>query len=241
MFPAGRRLRRLAEEADSPEALVELSYDFRYALDGIAVAPWQERSEILALLRLLDENPPRTVLEIGTAGGGTLFLLTRSARRDATLISVDLPRGMFGGGYPLSRVPLYRSFALPTQSLHLLRGDSHDAATRERVVTILAGRPLDLLFIDGDHTYEGVRQDFEIYAPLVRDGGLIVLHDIVPGAPGIGRWAPGHRVGHVPRFWQEIRARHETIELVKDWNQGGLGLGVVVAGDPMRQPVPAGS
>jgi predicted O-methyltransferase YrrM len=39
---------------------------------------------------------------------------------------------------------------------------------------------LDFLFIDGDHTYEGVKQDFEMYTPLVRKGGLVAMHDIVP-------------------------------------------------------------
>jgi predicted O-methyltransferase YrrM len=39
--------------------------------------------------------------------------------------------------------------------------------------------PVDLIFIDGDHSYEGVKQDFEIYAPLVRSDGLIAFHDIL--------------------------------------------------------------
>ena len=34
---------------------------------------------------------------------------------------------------------------------------------------------LDLLFIDGDHSYEGVRQDYKMYSKLVRDGGLIAF------------------------------------------------------------------
>jgi len=41
----------------------------------------------------------------------------------------------------------------------------------------------DFLFIDGDHTYEGVEGDFEMYSPLVRRGGIIAFHDIVPGPP----------------------------------------------------------
>ena len=45
--------------------------------------------------------------------------------------------------------------------------------------TALAGRPLDVLFIDGDHSYDGVASDFAAYGPLVRQGGLIGFHDIV--------------------------------------------------------------
>jgi cephalosporin hydroxylase len=50
----------------------------------------QQRSEIVSLLRFLDRNPPRCVCEIGTALGGTLFLLTKVCRPDALLISVEL-------------------------------------------------------------------------------------------------------------------------------------------------------
>jgi 2-keto-3-deoxy-L-rhamnonate aldolase RhmA len=39
------------------------------------------------------------------------------------------------------------------------------------VKEVLGGQPLDYLFIDGDHTYEGVRKDFEMYGPLVRAAG----------------------------------------------------------------------
>ena len=81
------------------------------------------------------------------------------------------------------------------------------------------GRKLDFLFIDGDHRYEGVRRDFEMYGPLVRRGGIIAFHAIVPGPP--------ENVGGVPRFWREIKNRYKYLEIVKDWNQGGYGIGVI--------------
>jgi len=43
---------------------------------------------------------------------------------------------------------------------------------------ILGSRKLDFLFIDGDHSYEGVRRDFEMYSPLVREGGIICMQCI---------------------------------------------------------------
>ena len=60
--------------------------------DG-AVRPIQDRHEITELLRRVRALVPRTVLEIGTARGGTLFLLCQSARDDATVISLELPCG----------------------------------------------------------------------------------------------------------------------------------------------------
>jgi predicted O-methyltransferase YrrM len=43
---------------------------------------------------------------------------------------------------------------------------------------VLNEQNLDFLFIDGDHTYKGVKEDFEMYSPLVRKGGVIAFHDI---------------------------------------------------------------
>jgi predicted O-methyltransferase YrrM len=103
----------------------------------------------------------------------------------------------------------------------LIRDDSHRPETLAAVRESLAGRPVDFLFLDGDHTYNGVRTDFEMYAPLVRPGGVIAFHDIVPNpmCPAI----------EVPRFWQELCARHRVREIVdrRDSSQLGMGIGVV--------------
>lgn len=192
-----------------------------FSLNSLAefIKPSQVRDEILELLKILNNIKPKVVLEIGTANGGTLFLLSHVASRDATLISVDLPAGMFGGGYPTWKIPLYKSFALSNQKIHLIRADSHSQSTLERVKSILNGKEIDFLFIDGDHTYEGVKKDFKMCSPLVKNGGIIAFHDIVPG--------PKENVGGVPKFWQEIKDRYEAREIVKDWNQGGYGIGLV--------------
>ena len=199
---------------------VESAYDFvaEFSYGEISPSPAQIRQEMMALLLRLADQPPGVILEIGTFRGGTLFLFTRVAAPDATLVTVDMESGPFGGGYPRAWAPLLRSFARERQRVHLVRGDSHAASTLARVRSLL-NEPIDFLFIDGDHTYEGVRADFQTYAPLVCAGGMIALHDIVDGRPDI--------VGGVPRFWREIRRRYETEELVADRNRDGYGIGLV--------------
>jgi predicted O-methyltransferase YrrM len=176
-------------------------------------------SELAALGKILREHRPKFALEIGTASGGTLLFLTRLASPRATIVSVDLPSGGFGGGYGEERKRQYQRFARLGQRLHLLQGDSHSHATFERVKGAIGDQHLDYLFIDGDHRYEGVKRDFEIYGPLVRRGGLIAFHDIVD--------APPEKVGEVPRFWREIRSRYRYLEIVKDPSQGGFGIGIL--------------
>src|SRR5438093_3252112 len=97
--------------------------------------------------------------------GGTLWLWCQLARPDALILSIDLPSGEFGGGYPVKDLACLRSYAQGGQSLHFLRSDSHNKAAREAVTQKLNGRKVDLLFIDRDHRYRGVKKDFTMYAP----------------------------------------------------------------------------
>lgn len=186
-------------------------------------APMQVPAEFLKFLSLAVAKKPSVILEIGTARGGTLFCLAKAAAPDALLISIDLPRGKFGGGYGLLQKALYHSFVSGRQKLFLLREDSHSAETFAKVKKIIekekSGQPLSLLFIDGDHAYEGVKKDFAMYRSLVGQEEMIGFHDIVPGAPD--------SAGGVAQFWQETKGAYPHTEIVADWHQGGYGIGVL--------------
>jgi len=211
----GRRLRR-GPRPIAPAEIASLAFALR--VGTASLSPIQVRAELEVFLARVCELEPRSVLEIGTAYGGTLFALATAAHPDAHIASLDLPSPE---GYPPEREPLYRAFARAGQRLDLVRADSHLSATRDRIAALMGGA-LDLLFIDGDHTYEGVRRDWELYGPLVRSGGLVAFHDIVPGSEAI--------VGGVPRFWAELRETMAVDEIVDDQEQGGYGIGVVRVG-----------
>jgi predicted O-methyltransferase YrrM len=200
---------------------IEQSLDlaFAFSIGNVSIAPAQIRSEIESLLQILEADPPRRILEIGTARGGTLFLLSRVARSDAVLASIDLPGGDFGGRYRRESILLLKTLPREGQTLRLILADSHLQSTVAAVRRAFDGQPLDFLLIDGDHRYGGVRADLAMYGPLVRPGGRIAFHDIVPGPPD--------RVGGVPRFWQEIRNQHASLEFVHNWDQQGFGIGVM--------------
>ncbi len=179
----------------------------------------QVPEELSALGEILAARRPERALEIGTARGGTLFFLTRLASPNATIVSVDLPGGKFGGGYSRTRGWFYKRFVHGTQQIHLLRGDSHTKEMLERVKTALGGQALDYLFIDGDHTSAGVKRDFEMYGPMVRKGGLIAFHDIAEG--------PDEKVGGVPEFWRQIKRRFRHAEIIRNPGQDSYGIGVL--------------
>jgi predicted O-methyltransferase YrrM len=65
--------------------------------------------------------------------------------------------------------------------------------------------PIDLLFIDGDHSYDGVRRDWELFSPLVSAFGIVVFHDTLWGLePDSQRERPDMGV---PLFVEELRKR----------------------------------
>jgi predicted O-methyltransferase YrrM len=168
----------------------------------------QKPSELTALLELVAELRPRRVVEIGTFHGGTLWAFAQLATSDATLVSVDLPGGEFGGGYTEEQAARFKNFLRHGQQVVALPLDSHDEATLTAVREALGGAPVDLLFIDGDHRYQGVNRDWELYSPLVRKGGLVAFHDILPDSDWEG--------SEVDRLWRELRDRYPSREIIAE-------------------------
>lgn len=214
------RLAALERRLPSPPSRFAIPFVFRGAGYYRSIRPRQNPEEIESLYRVVCELSPQRVLEIGTAKGGSLYLWTQAATDTATIVSVDMPGGRFGGGYPVDRIPLYQAFARPNQTLVLLREDSHADTTLSTVQTHFGGAAVDFAFIDGDHTYDGVRSDFLRYGPLVRPGGCIAFHDIRP--------QPDSPDTQVHRLWNELRAGAlETTEFVAPDGTRPIGIGVV--------------
>jgi predicted O-methyltransferase YrrM len=178
----------------------------------------QKEDEVSQLVDRVAEQRPETVVEIGTKFGGTLYCFCRVADPNALVVSIDLPGGPFGGGYDVQRAEfMKKSFPREGQTLHTIMEDSHAPSTREKLEQILDGREIDFLFIDGDHTYQGVKLDFEMYSPLVRSGGMIGFHDILAHA--------GVPISRVHELWDEVKLDYEYEEYaVQPYFWGGIGV-----------------
>lgn len=148
------------------------------ALAGMSEGAAQKLGEFVQLVQLVHDHRPAVVLEIGTLTGGTLKAWCEATPDSALVVSVDLPGGEWGGGYTPEQAERIRGFARPGQRVELIQGDSQDPAVFATVLDVLRGRPVDFLFIDGDHSLEGVTADFDEYGQLVTPGGLIAFHDI---------------------------------------------------------------
>jgi cephalosporin hydroxylase len=222
LIQQARRLCALKNEAEEPRIWIDelmRSEFFR---------PFQVRTEILRLLEIIRAQRPSTICEIGAAWGGTTLMFADAATSDSTIVTVDLT-------WTYSRRIAIGGFAQGAQKIICLQGNSHLDKTHRAVCKALKGRKLDLLFIDGDHSYEGVTADFKLYSPLVRQGGMIVLHDIVPDYKtryGTQTWS---YTGGVPQFWDELKSSHQNVEeIVEDPMQDGLGIGILFWNESAR-------
>jgi len=161
--------------------------------------------ELAAAMEVVSSASPAILAEIGCDLGGTLWAWRQLCPRVYGITLDDNGTGTGGQG---NDRPLYDHGAT------VRLGDSHKLASRNWLARQLAGDPLDVLVIDGDHSYAGVKRDFELYTPLVRPGGLILLHDVVSTKDA--------RVD-VPRFWRELGRGYAIVSRV-DSNPVGWGV-----------------
>ena len=137
-------------------------------------------AELATLGAICARTRPRRIFEIGTYTGLATLVMAMNAP-DAEIFTLDLPpaarqthaHGLGVGGFPDFTVGAHFR-ALPAASrIHQLYGDARtfDSAP--------LGEGVDLVLIDGDHTYDFVRADTEHALAMLRPGGLIVWDDYV--------------------------------------------------------------
>ncbi len=214
--PFNRRFafKRLAEYHSQPRSLAAtIDWAMNFSGGGFfTVKTMQIPTEITALASAVEALHPKIILEIGTARGGTLLIWSSLASEK--VITCDL-QDMGAQG------PLYRAFP-PTGSacqVTLLSGDSHSAEFKQRVAKELGGKKADFIFIDGDHTVEGVTADYNDYREFVRPGGIIAFHDIVESQPIV--------TNQVYHLWKKLKQEAVTEEFVNDPQQCGYGIGII--------------
>lgn len=202
-----------------PDSTPKEWVEFIWSAAGGYFQPIQQQDEMLNLITQVNDLQPKSVLEIGTAKGGSLFLFCQASAPNATIVSVDLPGGINGGGYPNWKTGLFQEFKREQQTLHLLRCNSHLESTRDHAASLVSEGTYDLIMIDGDHSYEGVKTDFELYRPLLSRNGIMVFHDVIKNLfdPSI----------QVDRFWDELKLEYTTQEIIFDPEQGNMGIGIV--------------
>ncbi len=118
----------------------------------------QDGWEVWQMLEQVAEIKPKVIVEIGVDGGGFLHTLQEAFKPDL-LLGIEIRRR--------SELDKYK----------IIYADSTQEETVALLERELGDTPIDFLFIDGDHHYDTVKTEFNLYKHLVRNGGIIGFHD----------------------------------------------------------------
>lgn len=164
---------------------------------------------------LIRELKPKVFVELGTHNGFSYFvgcqtieelnLPTRSFAVDHWI--GDPHAGEFDDSVYAGVAEINRSFM---NFSNLLKMSFLEATS------VIPDNSVDLLHIDGFHTYEAVKEDFETWLPKLTNDAVIILHDIHVRHADFG----------VYKYWAELKKKFNTIEFM-----GSYGLGVIFLGN----------
>lgn len=182
----------------------------------------QNLEEFTELLQEYVKLKPTCFIEIGSMYGWSLQHFIHYSEEGSTAIAIDLPVRQFVGPYDW-RVEkqennyknIWPKWAKEKKcKLYLIPASSYDNESVKKTKDILNEQLIDFIFIDGDHRYDAIKKDYELYEPFVRSGGIIAFHDIGKNEEGGGH-----------RFWNEIKLKYKYKEILLDKNQEkGIGI-----------------
>ncbi len=196
-----------------------MKYDSRVArLDEWGSRIIQHRDEARKAFALMQAiRPCMRFLEIGSRKGGSLYVYAGACEPGAKIVAVD-PSIERRPRIVLRRV--VQALEAEGYDMTWIRAESQELGALQGVQGAFGNESIDVLHIDGDHSYDAVSRDYQIYSPLVRTGGVIILHDIDN---------PNYEVA---RFWKELQARGEAGREWKSGKASGMtgraGIGVVI-------------
>lgn len=171
----------------------------------------QEYFELRDAMRVVQEVKPRVIVELGCDRGGTLYAWRQLCDR---VYGITWEQNADSEGAECV-----------THGAEVRFADTHDPASLQWLKDQLNGDPVDVLIVDGDHHKDGIIADLKDYGPLVRPGGLIMLHDVVPEMyPEV----------HVWKVWPALRDKYRTSQIGTYF---GWGIIYVQEGDSFDDPM----
>jgi predicted O-methyltransferase YrrM len=171
-----------------------------------AIGGWLTPEEAVGLFLIGATAPNEArVVEIGSWKGKSTYCLARGLAGRGRLIAIDPfdASGEEGSAEAYSErrgeKPLYQQFEHNLKSRHAFDAVEPRRGYSQEFVDEVP--PLDALFIDGNHSIEGCRFDYEHYAPHLRSGGLLAFHDYRSSRSDLGpTWVVDNLVRPSGRF-----------------------------------------
>lgn len=180
----------------------------------LPVSAWVTHAPFAAWL--VDVLRPRSIVELGSHFGFSCFAFAEASKRlgiPNLVHAIDTWEGDDHAGFYDDAI--YRYFAAIVESDYQDRVKMHRARFHDARGSF-GPASVDLLHIDGRHGFEDVTEDYEDWAGTVRDGGVILFHDIAETQNGFGVW----------RLWERLATPGRSFAFTH-----GHGLGVLAVGD----------
>jgi hypothetical protein len=158
--------------------------------DYRVIEGWLAPKEALALYKLSRScKPGARIVEIGSWKGKSTYCLAKGLR-DGVIVAID----PFDGAGDCEAGTFYRVMKGNTPLLDQFRANlsRYDLLRKVEIKVGLSNQfanqigPVDMLFIDGDHSIAGCEYDFRTFAPDVRVGGVLAFHDYKPRRSQLG-------------------------------------------------------
>ena len=183
----------------------------------IAFSSWWQHVPIAHWI--IENIKPNIVVELGTHYGVSFFAFTEAAQAlspETFIYAVDTWEGDEHAGYYDESI--YEDVHSYWQSNHkqhssLLRMRFDEAASH------FSEKSIDVLHIDGLHTYEAVKNDHQTWKTRLSENSIVIFHDINVKDYGFGVW----------KYWEELKRENKTIEVLN-----GHGLGILINGEAME-------
>jgi len=186
-------------------------------LRGFSKTNWpQYKSEIQDFIQLLKDEGVTSYLEIGCRHGDSYHAVGKVLPKGSLVVGVDLPGARSGketgGKFRDSYVSLQRAeYELNKlgQDAHVFIGNSHDSKIIKLVQKF---KHFDAVFIDGDHSPDGVRADWENYGLM---GDIVAFHDI---------YGKTHNPTNIMKLFMEVRTGKRWTEFAFNGLDRGIGV-----------------
>lgn len=190
------------------------------SLNPVYIAPSTWWQHVPIAHWLVAELKPTKIVELGTHYGVSFFSFCEAAQAfsaDTFIFAIDTWEGDQHASY--YGIDVFHRVLQHWEEFHRLRSQLI-RATFDAALEYFEDNSIDVLHIDGLHTYEAVEHDYRTWLPKMKENSLILFHDINVRERGFGVW----------KLWQELKTDYATLEV-----SNGHGLGILILGEIMAR------